>query len=464
MSLLGPTAPALDLDVHGPAALSHTWDRQVSWDDVPKLASLGVADFLLDPFLLGLDGQPLQEVLKDEGGVIAAHGARLWVFESNIPLPPGARHVLHAREVTASGGHAVQELGWLLNQVLTWAEGGEAGPVGVGITCDREFFKSIAKHRAFTVIARAGLEAMGKGALWPQLTRVAAVGWRDFSAYDAGSNVLRNSTAVAAGLIARAGVVQSLPHNLLLETSHADIDRAVRLALTSQLVLQQESFLGEVEDAGAGSRTLEELTRQLAEAAWKEMQRLRALPATERAADAARAAGESWRRTQELFRTRRLVQAGVNDFPEPSERVRVRARFLDHDHVRLGRAFEELRLRAQALSAPLKVALPVVGDYAALQARLGFTRNFFELLGAQTVDPGTGLDVSAAAAWAQAQNAPVTAWVAADADHPNLGPCPQQGRHYLAGKTPWEGAHNLHAGMDVWQALEALVSWAEGRP
>ena len=296
-----------------------------------------------------------------------------------------------------------------------------------------------------------------------QLSRVtwlARVGWRDFTAYDSANNILRNANALAAGYISGAGVVESLPYDLIAELPLEEHQRAQRLTLTTQLVLQQESMLGEVADPASGGFLLEHLTRTLGEQGWAVMQKLQALPPAERAWALGGECDRHWEGLQKKFRTRRLVQTGVNDFPDAHEALHIRRRWLKDDHVRLGRSFEELR---QALKRPVpSVAIAVVGDYAALQARLNFTRNYFELLGLSVCDSGVGMSVSDARAWLEGQSAAITAWVAKDEDHVHCLPVGE--RCYLAGKSAQEACHNIHAGQDVLAALEALVLWWGGRP
>ncbi len=442
------------------AALSLTWTREadVKWSELPKLVATGVWDFILDPFLLGWDDARLKQELTHAGEALQNCEARLWVCHDSLPLPQKAFRVIGANEVVARGGHSAHELGLLLTHLIEWAQSHSGESVAVGVTLDSEFFKSIAKKRALKAITEAAFREMGCVELLSRITWMARGNWREFTALDCSNNILRNATSVAAGYIAGAGVVESLPFDLIADLPLLERDRAQRLALTTQLVLQNESALGEVSDPASGGHTLEELTRTLGEEAWKIMQRLMALSATERETHLGVEIDKRWEDVQKRFATRRLVQTGVNDFPEASELVKLQARWMKNDHVRLARGFEELRL---SLTKKPIVSIAVVGDYAALQARFNFTKNYFELLGLQVIDSGPGLNLEQATAWLKTQIAPVTAWVSTDEDHARLTTVGE--RCYVAGKTPVQGCLNLFAGQDVLATLEALVLWWKGR-
>jgi len=448
--LLATAATPWAAPVGGQAALSHTWVREPVDGEVARLGARGVWDFIFDPFLLGWDDAATQEWLAKW----RHDNTRLWVLAAG-PVPAGAQSVLHVTGVWARGGHAVHELAGLLDQVICWARAPQPAPVGVALTMDREYFKSIAKTRALKAMVLAALKELGREELWDSLTFIARSSWRDFTALDPASNILRNATALAAAYVSGAQVVESLPHDLLLvEQTPA----AAHLALAGQLVLQQEALLSEVDDAAQGAFAIEDMTRQLAEAAWALMQQMQGMDDATRWLEAVAAA--SWQEVARAMRTRRLVQAGVNDFPEACAHVALHARFTRSDHVRTAAEFEGLRLRAQGQS-PLRVALVVAGEWAALQARLNFARNVFELIGAQVIDPGRALANDEADEWLSQQQVDVWAWVAADGVAPMV-PL-RSTRAYVAGKTTPVGFLPLHAGMDVVTLLTDLLDWREDR-
>lgn len=440
-------------------ALSHTWvdEEKNLAQKVPGLMALGVWDFIVDRELLGLSEVEMQKELAQ----LTQAEARFWVVGNwRQALPANQVPMLCAGQVWGQGGHAVHEMAWLLNEIIAWAQSSQSGQLAVGLYADREFFKSIAKFRAMKAITLAALRELKQENRFTQIVWCARSSWREFTAYDAASNILRNATALSAGFISNAQVVESLPYDLLIESSSIVSERAARLALTSQLVLQQESGLGEVADAASGSHALENLTRALGEKAWELMQELQgASDPMELLSPLLKA---QWEKTQALFHKRKLVQTGVNDFPEATEVVQLKKRFQKDDHHRLAEDFEKLRLRAQALKVKPTIAVAVIGDYAGLNARLSFTKNFFELLGLSVIESGKGLIEAEAVSWLEKTGARARAIVAADADHPNLKfMCPAGGRLYLAGKTPNDRMINVFAGMDVYSALHDLLEWGE---
>jgi methylmalonyl-CoA mutase cobalamin-binding subunit len=173
---------------------------------------------------------------------------------------------------------------------------------------------------------------------------------------------------------------------------------------------------------------------------------------------------QHWHEVQRQVSVRKLVQTGVNDFPDAHERIELASRFARTDHVRLGLGFETLRIKMQTLLRRPRVALPVVGDYAGLNARLSFTKNFFELLGLEVVEPGQSLAKEDFNKWAEETKASIWAVVAADDAQGSLEIAAPHGvRVYLAGKISKEGVINVYAGMDVKEALADLLTWWEGK-
>lgn len=458
VSLLSRGTQAWSAPAALPAALSYTVTDDTNLQEkISELLKLGVWDFIIDPFLLGWDEATLKRKLSE----IKPSEARIWVLAAAADSV--AKPVIHAAPVLAMGGHAVHEMAYLLTQIIEHAQKPNVTELAVAVSCDTHFFKSIAKLRAMKALAQAALIELGQTALFENVSWIARSSWREFTAFDAGSNILRNATAVSAGLIGRAHVVESLPYDLLIQTTGVVRERAQRLVLTSQLVLQQEAGLGEMADAASGSFAIEELTRTLGEEAWRLMQQLQANGA-DKLAILRPSIEEHWAQVQKKFNTRKLVQTGVNDFPEATEEVQLKERFLRPDHQRLGLSFETLRLQAQNLKPRPTVALAVTGNYAALNARLSFAKNFFELLGLEVVESGKGLSPEEITPWAQSTKASIWALVAADADHEGLSVAVPAGvRLYLAGKTTKSGMTNLYAGMDVRAALAELLAWGGAR-
>ncbi len=430
-------------------ALSLTWSQrdEVRWGEVAELVRLGVWDFIFDPWLLGLSAGETQAQLAEASAALSGVEARLWVVDPG-PGPVVGRPLYSAREAHAQGAPGSLELALLVLKVARWAQSPQPQEIGVALYLEREFFFSIAKLRALKLMALSVLERLAKPELAAKLSFVARVSWREFTAFDASNNILRTSNAVAAGLMAGAHVVEALPFDLLWPGPSSEAAR--RLCLTTQLILQNESTLGEVQDPAAGSFAIEELTEALIQESWPCFQQLSQLDEESRSAQVEALSRAHFATLAKAMHTRRLVQTGVNDFPQ-AERVLLAERWQRTDHVRLARDFEELRL---ALVAAPKVTLLRLGDSASLEARLNFTRNFFELLGCATETLVVSLE----------DPPPVTgvcAWVARDEDHAKLTAVGE--RCYLAGRTAVAPLINIFAGMDVLAALRDLAQWHQER-
>lgn len=435
------------------AALSYTWTKksELKWQTVAELYKQGVWDFILDPELLGLSDQELLQELQKAEVHCGELGIRLWVHHASLKLPKFACRIVSASESFRQGASSSLEMGFVLDQVIAWAKTNPQESIAVALYAESALFQSIAKLRAMKAITEAALTAIESAHLLSRIAWMARPAWREFTAFDASNNILRNATSLVAGYLSGAHVVESLPYDLLLEES-SEREQVQRIALTSQLVLSSEASLSEVMDPSAGSYFLEDLTRKLGQAAWGVMQKLSGLSSEEKKNYLKAQATEHWSGLLEKYRTRKLVQTGVNDFPLVTDAVKIAKPFQENDHVRLAREFEELRL---SLKNKPKVALAVVGDYAALQARLNFSKNYFEILGLTVSDPQRGLALEEAKSWLKQEKPDVVVWVSSDEEHAKLSKVTDW--TYVAGKTQVDGCRNIFAGQNVYQTLKELA-------
>jgi methylmalonyl-CoA mutase len=316
---------------------------------------------------------------------------------------------------------------------------------------ETEFFLSISKKRALSRLIDL-LLAEWKEPQWrSRISLVARAPWRSMTVLDQHSNILRNTTALAAAYISGCEIVESLPYDFLSPWQKSSAAHSQRLALTTQLVLQQESHLGEVVDAAHGSYSVEEMTEQLAQGAWLLVQKLLRMSGEERNYFLQQESSSHWSRVVQQFEKRQLVQTGVNDFPLVEQKVQLDPRWLKRDHVRLAREFEELRLLA---TNPPAILLALVGSAAKLQARYNFSKNFFELLGTQLQEVSFS---QVGEIHLDQLQADVVVWVSEDELHAQL---PRVGRKcFLAGKTSRDGFENIFFGQNVYAELSRLMQW-----
>ncbi len=367
-------------------------------------------------------------------------------------------NMILGRGVAAPGGNTIQELASVahsLTQELPEKE------IWLGVFLDSQFFKNVAKVRAVRLLAAKILEEYG---VKRNVYVVGLTSFRDWTLFERYSNTLRNNASVASGFIAGCDYVQSSGYQTLfeLETEHSDPEheeRSRRLARNSSHILSLESMLGIVEDASYGSYHLESLTEEYASEAWKLMQKILPMDPHEVSEFFQRETTPVRETRQKNLSTRRHVLAGVNDFPDIKDQLKLshlpKARFF-----RTGREFEELRLRMENRSDRPDVYLAVLGDYAALNARINFAKNYFELLGLKVIDPGHGSSTTGELQKEiDSRKEKFLVLISTDEQYGELaGVSTSASEKFLAGKTEIPGFLNLFAGQNVLEVLTGIVN------
>jgi hypothetical protein len=204
------------------------------------------------------------------------------------------------------GADAVHELAWTfagLIEVLAKLDGPPPGTLGVKLCAGPRLLLETAKWRA----ARQLWDTVCQGfALdWP--ARVHLVQDSRFLTHqDPHNNLLRSTTAAAAGLLGGAASIELLPCN-------ASSD-APRWADNVLHLLRDESKLGVAVDPLAGSGLIEDLTQQLAETAWKETQRIEAAGGLSQQKELWALARDQRLRYEDQLRRDRQGLVGVNRY------------------------------------------------------------------------------------------------------------------------------------------------------
>jgi methylmalonyl-CoA mutase len=237
------------------------------------LARCDVA-FGLDPLggfaLTGRAGDvaALKRDLAEAVGAIAerGHGGPAMMVDTRVYHGAGATE---AQELAAGLATAIQYLRWLE------AEGHDledaARRIGFVLTADADQFLTIAKLRSLRLLWGRAQAAMG---LAPQSCVVhVETAMRMMSRHDSHVNLLRTTTATLAAGVAGADAVTALPFTAAIGLPDGF---ARRLARGLQVMLQEESGIGRVADAGAGSGLVEAATGELAAAAWGAFQAIEA--------------------------------------------------------------------------------------------------------------------------------------------------------------------------------------------
>jgi len=203
-------------------------------------------------------------------------------------------------------------------EVLRLAERGGLAPEAAArqltwlVPVDDDVFMGIAKLRALRRCWSTMARAVGSDAA-PRL--VAETSRRMLARRDAYVNLLRNTLAAFAGATGGADALTVLPFTASLGLP----DRSARrMARNTQLILKDEAMLARVVDPGGGSFYVENLTDQLAAAAWSTFQELEReggfLALMEGGALATRIDAQ-WAKRERGLATRREMITGVSAFP-----------------------------------------------------------------------------------------------------------------------------------------------------
>lgn len=363
--------------------------------------------------------------------------------------------ILMGSEAHDQGGNSIQELALLSKKMIESTE----TRVTLGVFMDSQFFHNIAKIRAARLLAEKILEEKGGNG---GVRIIALTSYRSWTLLERYSNMLRNEASVASAYIGGADHIQSAGYNALfeLETDQVDgehFERSQRMARNTGHILALESMLGVVEDAAFGSYHLENLTNNLCEESWKLMQKL--LLGEDLSLEVSKIRNERLER----IKTRKSIVSGINDFPDRNETLAVSLK--DSSLFRESRVFEELRLKVTKLRKP-EVYISLFGDYAALNARINFVRNYFELLGLTVHDPGhSQTDLQEFKRDLTARKEDIIVLCAADDQYPNLLPEVnglEKSFKFVAGKVEVPGFKNLYAGQNVYDVLQDVVNILSG--
>ena len=162
----------------------------------------------------------------------------------------------------------VEYLRWCADSGLDAADA--APQVTLRLSVGTQVFPQVAKLRAARLLWRACLGASGIES--PAEPRLHVVGSRRSLTHRARElNLLRATEQAFIALAGGAEAVSLWPHDIHRGSSS---DLAHRLARNVPLVLEYEAELGSVGDPAAGSYAVEHLTRELAERAWEEAQKI----------------------------------------------------------------------------------------------------------------------------------------------------------------------------------------------
>jgi methylmalonyl-CoA mutase len=297
-----------------------------------------------------------------------------------------------------AGASEAQELAFMLAALVSYLRAAEEGGVSpaealpkinVALAADIDEFSTIAKLRAARRLIWRVADASGAGDVASAVTLNCPTSYRMMAKRDPWTNILRTTIACTGAALGGADAIVVLPFTFALGKPDAF---ARRVARNIQIVCQEESHLGRVNDPAGGSWYVENLTEDLAKKAWEIFQDIEARGGLlagltsgyiqETIAKAAEARAKS-------IATVRQELTGVNAFPllgddgvhadpwpvpsQPASKTVVAVTPM-RPH-RLGEAFEALRDAADAHGG-FKVFLASLGEIADHNVRTTWTKNY----------------------------------------------------------------------------------------
>ncbi|HUE45502.1 MAG TPA: methylmalonyl-CoA mutase family protein [Aestuariivirgaceae bacterium] len=429
------------------------------------------------------DVEVLKRDLAESVSAIAGrgHGGPAMLVDTRVYHGGGASE---AQELAAGLATAIQYLRWL--EALGHDLEDAARRIGFVLTADADQFLTIAKLRAARLLWSRAQAAMGL-APHPVVVHVETA-MRMMSRHDPHVNLLRTTTAALAAGVGGADAVTVLPFTAALGLPDGF---ARRLARGLQVMLQEESGIGRVADAGAGSGLVEAATSELAAVAWGVFQAIEAqggmLAGLQSGFVQGRIAEAASARRQRIAE-RRFGLTGVSRFPRLDEvamdvldvplpetwRVEGRENTIACTplaQARVAQPFEALRDAGDAAvgrgGERPALFLANLGAIAEHDARARWVRNLFAAGGiAALADDGFDSPEAAAKAF-RASGAQIACLCGSDRGYAAMGVAAAEAlraagavRIYVAGRPgELEGAgidEFLYDGIDVVATLERL--------
>ncbi|MGP4053359.1 methylmalonyl-CoA mutase small subunit [Mycobacterium sp. 4D054] len=358
-------------------------------------------DLGADPLTAPLAGRPAPEAAD-----VVAIARKALEYDTHVRAVTVDGPALHnaganaSWELGASVAAGVAYLRLLTDAGLSTAQA--LGQISFRVAADDDQFMTIAKLRAARQVWARVAEVVGEPEAGAA-TLHATTSLPMMTARDPWVNMLRTTVAAFAAGVGGADTLVVHPFDVAIDGGFPGTARsfARRIARNTQLLLLEESHLGQVLDPAGGSWFIEDLTRSLAEQAWQNFQEIEARGGFEAAREhiSARIAEVAERRADDIAH-RRTAVTGVNEFPNLDEVPLPQGDPLPNVQ-RYAAAFEALRHRSDAhlekTGARPKAMLLPLGPLAEHNIRTTFTANLLASGGIEAVNPGP-LDAAAVGA------------------------------------------------------------------
>jgi len=266
---VAPEAAAIALDAGFLGVQAADWLGEVA-----KAAPAAELRLHLDPLTAFAQGGVSPGPIEAHIAAAAAAGARL-----GQAYPAATSFLASGRMVYEASGSIPQELGVMASSALAYAKASAQagltveqafGGIVLGLAVDGDVLQSIAKLRA----ARDIWDRIALACGAPRPARIEARSSRRMlTALDPFTNLIR---LTAAGFAAAAGGADAILLHPFTDALGPPDARARRLSRNIQLILLEESHLGQVDDPAAGSWAIESLTDELAREGWGVFQAIEA--------------------------------------------------------------------------------------------------------------------------------------------------------------------------------------------
>jgi methylmalonyl-CoA mutase len=355
-------------------------------------------DLGADPLTAPLSGRPAPSVTE-----VVAAAAKATGYDGRVRAITVDGPAFHNR-----GANASWELAGSIAAAVAYlrllGDGGVAVPdtlrqIGFRFAADDDQFMTIAKLRAARqlwarVAEVAGAPDAGAATVHAE-TSLPMMAQRD-----PWVNMLRTTLAAFSAGIGGADTVLVHPFDVAITGGFPGTapSFARRIARNTQLLLLEESHIGRVLDPAGGSWFVEDLTKQLAEQAWKHFRDIESRGGFEEARDyiAAQIAEVAHRRVDDIAH-RRTALTGVNEYPNLDDPPLPQSDSPD-PVARYAASFEALRDRSDVFlertGARPQVMLLPLGPLAEHNIRSTFAANLLASGGIETVDANAGAKVA----------------------------------------------------------------------
>ncbi len=254
--------------------------------------------------------------------------------------------------------------------------------------------------------------------------------------YDPYVNMLRGTTEAMSAAIAGVHSLEVLPFDYAYTTP---TEFSERIARNQSLLLKHESHFDQVIDPAGGSYYIENLTKTIAEEAWKlflELEEKGGYVEAFKAGYVVERVKASAAAKDKAIATRRQILLGANQYPNFTEVADVAVtteavtRVAAEGNVlvpyRGAMAFEAMRYGVDKSGKELKAFMLTCGNLAMARARAQFSCNFFACAGIRVQDNNFFKSVEEGVEAALASEAQIVVVCASDDDYAEVAPKVQE--------------------------------------